>query len=87
VSERAQAAGDSGAAREVKGRGKRRGIFARIVLFFRQVVAELKKVVRPTRAELGRYVAVVLAFLVVVMAFVTVVDLGVGAAVGWAFGS
>ncbi|MDO8105746.1 preprotein translocase subunit SecE [Isoptericola sp. b441] len=66
--------------------GARRGLFARIALFFRQVIAELKKVVRPTRAELLRYTAVVLVFVAIVMAFVTLVDLGVGTLVGWVFG-
>lgn len=65
---------------------ERRGLFARIALFLRQVVAELKKVVRPTRAELIRYTTVVLVFVVVVMAFVTLIDLGVGSLVGWVFG-
>ena len=32
---------------------KKRGLFARIALFFRQVLSELKKVQRPTRQELG----------------------------------
>jgi preprotein translocase subunit SecE len=65
---------------------KKRGLFARIALFVRQVVAELKKVVRPTRNELFTYTGVVLVFVVVVMAFVTVVDLGIGRATFWIFG-
>jgi preprotein translocase subunit SecE len=65
---------------------KRRGLFARIALFVRQVVAELKKVVRPTRNELVTYTAVVLVFVAVVMAFVTVVDFGIGRATFWIFG-
>ena len=64
----------------------RRGLFARIALFVRQVVAELKKVVRPTRSELMTYVSVVLVFVVVVMAFVTVLDLIIGQLTLWAFG-
>ena len=40
----------------------RPGLFARIALFFRQVVAELRKVVRPTRTELITYTSVVLVF-------------------------
>jgi len=64
----------------------RRGLFARIALFIRQVVAELKKVVRPTRSELVTYTGVVLVFVVIVMAFVTVVDLGVGEATFFIFG-
>ena len=65
---------------------QRRGLFARIALFVRQVVAELRKVVRPTRADLLRYTAVVLVFVTVVMAFVTLADLGIGSLVGWVFG-
>ena len=34
-----------------------RGPFARIALFIRQVIAELKKVVTPTRRELFSYTA------------------------------
>jgi preprotein translocase subunit SecE len=56
----------------------RRNIFARIALFVRQVIGELKKVVTPTRTELLNYTWVVLVFLVVVMLFVTVLDLGIG---------
>ena len=40
---------------------KKRGFFGSIVLFLRQVIAELKKVVTPTRKELLRYTIVVLA--------------------------
>ena len=61
-------------------------LFARIALFVRQVIAELKKVVRPTRADLIRYTTVVLVFVAVVMAFVTLVDLGIGSLVGLVFG-
>ncbi|MFI2754360.1 preprotein translocase subunit SecE [Cellulomonas sp. P22] len=56
----------------------RRTFFARVALFVRQVIAELKKVVRPTRSELVTYTGVVLVFVVIVMAFVTVVDFGIG---------
>ncbi len=65
---------------------KKRGLFARIALFVRQVVAELKKVVRPTRQELLTYTGVVLVFVAVVMLFVTLVDLGIGRLTFWIFG-
>ncbi|MBT0994287.1 preprotein translocase subunit SecE [Cellulomonas sp. DKR-3] len=65
---------------------ERRGLFARIALFVRQVVAELKKVVRPTRQDLITYTTVVLVFVAVVMAFVTVLDLGIGRVTFWVFG-
>jgi preprotein translocase subunit SecE len=55
-------------------------------LFARQVVAELKKVVRPTRNELLTYTSVVLVFVCVVMAYVSVLDYGFGKLVLWVFG-
>jgi len=69
-----------------KGDAKKGNIFSRIALFVRQVIAELKKVVPPTRSELITYTTVVLVFVAVVMAFVTVLDLGIGQAVLWVFG-
>ena len=65
---------------------KRLGLFARIARFVRQIIAELKKVVRPTRKELIGYATAVLVFVGAVMAFVTVVDLGAGSLTAWVFG-
>ena len=53
---------------------KKPGFIARIVLFIRQVIAELKKVVTPTRKELWNFFLVVLAFVVIMMAFVWAID-------------
>ncbi|MET4058634.1 preprotein translocase subunit SecE [Arthrobacter sp. UYP6] len=66
---------------------KKRGFFAAIALFLRQVIAELKKVVTPTRKELLRYTLVVLAFVVVMIIIVTVLDFVFGAGALWIFGS
>ena len=55
-------------------------------LFLRQVVAELRKVVRPTRNELITYTTVVLVFVLSVMIYVSVLDYGLGKLVLWAFG-
>lgn len=49
-----------------------------IFLFVRQVVAELRKVVTPTRNELLRYTVTVVVFVVVMILFVTAADLGFG---------
>jgi preprotein translocase subunit SecE len=49
--------------------------------FYRQVVAELRKVVWPTRQQLITYFWVVLVFVLVVMTFVSLLDLGFGRAV------
>ena len=67
-------------------RQARRGPFARIALFLRQVVAELRKVVTPTWRELVTYTGVVLAFVVVMMAIVYVLDLAFSALVVFVFG-
>ena len=48
------------------------------VTFYRQVVAELRKVVWPTQQQLVTYFVVVLAFVLVMMAFVSALDLGFG---------
>ena len=46
--------------------------------FLRQVVAELRKVVWPTRDQLVTYFWVVLVFVLVIMSFVSLLDLGFG---------
>jgi len=55
-------------------------------LFVRQVVAELRKVVRPTRNELVTYTSVVLVFVLAVMLYVSLLDFGFGHLVLWVFG-
>ena len=53
---------------------RRPNVFARIALFVRQVFGELRKVVTPTRQELIKYTAVVLAFVVIMMGLVYGLD-------------
>ena len=50
------------------------------ILFYRQVVAELRKVVWPTRDQLVTYFIVVMVFVLIIIAIVSVLDL----AFGWA---
>ncbi|QIM15299.1 preprotein translocase subunit SecE [Leucobacter insecticola] len=59
-------------------RAAKRSWFGRIILFVQQVIAELKKVVTPTRKELINYTLVVIAFVVIMMALVYVLDLAFG---------
>ena len=47
-------------------------------VFYRQVVAELRKVVWPTQQQLVTYFIVVLVFVLVVMTIVSLLDLGFG---------
>jgi preprotein translocase subunit SecE len=51
------------------------GIFARIGLFYRQVVVELRKVVWPTKKELTTYTSVVLVFVGFIILVVSLLDL------------
>lgn len=48
------------------------------VTFYRQVVAELRKVVYPTREQLWTYFLVTMIFVLVMIAIVSLLDLGLG---------
>lgn len=65
---------------------QKKGIFARIAQFFREVFRELKKVQRPTRSELWKIFLTVIFFVAVVMAFISVVDIVFSQLVFWIFG-
>ena len=62
------------------------GLFARVGLFYRQVVSELSKVVWPTRKQLSTYTAVVMVFVMFVIAVVSIFDLLITKLVFWVFG-
>ena len=68
--------------------GKRgtKGPLGRLALFYRQIVAELRKVVWPNRNDLTTYTTVVIVFVVVVIGFVAVVDWGFGKLISAVFG-
>ena len=48
------------------------------ITFYRQVVAELRKVVWPTQEQLVTYFLVTMVFVLFFMAFVSLLDLGFG---------
>jgi preprotein translocase subunit SecE len=52
------------------------GLMAKIGLYYRQVVAELRKVIWPTRKELVSYTWVVLLFVLFMIGFVSAADYG-----------
>jgi preprotein translocase subunit SecE len=56
------------------------------VTFYRQVVAELRKVVWPSQQQLVTYFIVVMVFVLVMIAIVSLLDLGFGKAVFAVFG-
>jgi preprotein translocase subunit SecE len=62
------------------------GLFARVGLFYRQVVSELSKVVWPTRKQLSTYTAVVMVFVTFIIAVVSLFDLVITKVVFWVFG-
>jgi preprotein translocase subunit SecE len=66
-------------------RGKK-GPLGRLALFYRQIVAELRKVVWPTRSQLSTYTTVVIIFVVIMIGLVTVIDYGFQEAVKYVFG-
>jgi preprotein translocase subunit SecE len=55
-------------------------------LFIRQVVAELRKVIWPTRNELATYTAAALVFIVIMSAIVLSLDYGFTKLMFWFFG-
>ena len=57
-----------------KERAAKRNPISRLMIFFRQVGGELRKVVTPTRKELISYTVVVLVFVVIMMALVSGLD-------------
>ncbi|EHK83451.1 preprotein translocase subunit SecE [Rhodococcus pyridinivorans] len=65
---------------------KSENIFKRLVRFFREVVAELRKVIWPNRKQLTTYTLVVLAFVTVMTAFIFGLDLAFVQGVSWLFG-
>ena len=55
-------------------------------LFFRQVIAELRKVIYPTREQLVTYFTVVLVFVIFMIGFVSLLDFGFNSAMFKIFG-
>jgi preprotein translocase subunit SecE len=63
----------------------RGGPIARLSRFLREVIAELSKVIWPTRKELVTYTIVVIVFVSVMTAMVTGLDIGFAKVVTWVF--
>jgi preprotein translocase subunit SecE len=67
--------------------GGSNNIFARLINFVREVVAELRKVIWPTRKELTTYTVVVVVFVIVMLTIVGGLDYLLAKGVLWAFGN
>jgi preprotein translocase subunit SecE len=68
------------------GKRAKKGPLKRLALFYRQIVAELRKVVWPTRGQLTTYTTVVIIFVVIMIGLVTVIDYGLSHAAKYVFG-
>jgi len=75
----------SGRADKARGGNPVSRLFGAISLFVRQILDELRKVVRPTGPELVRYTTVVVVFVVIMMALVSALDFGLSRLISWAF--
>ncbi|KAA9162947.1 preprotein translocase subunit SecE [Amycolatopsis acidicola] len=65
---------------------KKPSLFARLVRFIREVWAELRKVIWPTRKQMITYTTVVLVFVAFMVALVYVLDFAFRKGVFWLFG-
>ena len=90
-----ESAGTASAARGDSGPGSARvsrrrdggvGRFRSIAVFYRQVAAELRKVIWPSRQELVTYTSVVLVFVVFMVVLVSIFDFAFSQAVLKVFG-
>ncbi|MBE8478148.1 MULTISPECIES: preprotein translocase subunit SecE [Streptomyces] len=68
------------------GKRAKKGPLKRLAIFYRQIVAELRKVVWPTRSQLTTYTTVVIVFVIVMIGLVTVIDYGLDHAAKYVFG-
>jgi preprotein translocase subunit SecE len=62
------------------------GLFSRIMRFLREVVAELRKVIWPTRKQMITYTTVVLVFVAFMVALIAGMDVLLAKGVLWLFG-
>jgi preprotein translocase subunit SecE len=68
------------------GKRKKKGPLARLATFYRQIIAELRKVVWPKRNDLMTYTTAVIIFVVVMIGLISVLDMGFAKLVGQVFG-
>lgn len=65
---------------------KRPSLLGRLMRFLREVVAELRKVIWPTRKQMITYTAVVLVFVAFMVAVISGLDIALAKGVFWLFG-
>ena len=67
--------------------GRKPGLLKRPTTFYKQVVAELRKVIWPTRRELLTYTSVVLVFVMFMVVVVSIFDFAFSQGVEAVFGA
>ncbi|WP_330174167.1 preprotein translocase subunit SecE [Streptomyces sp. NBC_01498] len=77
---------ESGKKTRKGGKRGKKGPLGRLAIFYRQIIAELRKVVWPTRNQLTTYTTVVIVFVVIMIGLVTVIDFGFQRLVKFVFG-
>jgi len=75
--------GSDGRGRKDRDQGN---VFSRLALFIRQVVAELRKVIWPTRKELIAYTTVVVIFVLIMAGIIAALDFVFARGVLFVFG-
>ena len=68
-------------------KAKQASVFSRLVRFIREVWAELRKVIWPTRKQMVTYTTVVLVFVIFMVALVSGLDLAFGRVINVVFGA
>lgn len=68
------------------GKRAKKGPLKRLALFYRQIVAELRKVVWPTRNQLTSYTGAVIVFVVLMIGLIMLFDYGLSNAAKYVFG-
>ena len=68
------------------GKRAKKGPLKRLALFYRQIIAELRKVVWPSRNQLTSYTTVVIFFVAIMIALVTLIDYGLNHGAKYVFG-
>jgi len=88
AAERSAPGSDGGAVSKTSDRSatRRTNPLSRLIRFFREVVAELRKVIWPTRKELISYTTVVIVFVSIMITIVWLLDYGFAKAVWVIFG-
>lgn len=77
----------TGPGKEKPETARRVGPIGRLTRFIREVFAELRKVIWPTRKELLTYTVVVVFFVAVMLTIIGLLDVGFAKAMLWVFGS